>query len=208
MKSFFHDLNLKWISPVSVICISTSAFAGAEKIPPLQPPRGELPPTFWEAHGWAVAFGVVAAALLVELGILWLRRPQPAHVTPPEVLARRALEALRARPEDGELLVKVSRTLRWYVLHALGLPPGELTTAELQRALASRPDISAELAGGLGEFLRQCDERKFSPAPPPAPKGAVVAALEWVDRIERQHRPVAPPAGVGSGAAAAVSSST
>ena len=177
-----------WVLVISLTCSSSIALAGAEKIPPLEPPKGELAPTFWEAHGWAVGFGVVAVIVLVELCWLWFRRPREVPVTPPDVLARRALEALRGAPENAEMLVKLSRLLRWYVIHSLGLPPVELTTADLRKALQSGPSVSPDLTLGITEFLRKCDECKFSPLPPTPPQGAVATALEWMDKLDRHRK--------------------
>jgi hypothetical protein len=177
-----------WILLISLVSSTSIALAGAEKIPPLEPPKGELAPTFWEAHGWAVACGAVALFVVVELCVLWFRRPREIQMTPPDILARRALEALRGAPENDELLVKLSRLLRWYVIHSLGLPPVELTTADLRRTLQSTPTVGAELTLGITEFLRQCDECKFSPTPPSPPKGAVATALEWMDKLDRHRK--------------------
>src|SRR6516164_6350294 len=71
----------------------------AESIPQLAPPRGEIPPTFWEQYGvWTAVTGVV---LLAGLGtaIWFLTRPKPPVVQPPEVQARTALEGLSRQPE-------------------------------------------------------------------------------------------------------------
>lgn len=155
----------------------------------LVPPHGELGSSFWEQYGgWIVAASLLDL-LVLAFGIAWLRRPRPPVITPPDVLARSDLEAMRDRPEDASLLVEVSRAFRRYVASALNLPPGELTTAEFQRALQSPPRTSPELAAAITAFLRRCDERKFAPAPPAPPAGFVPLALELVDGIERQRRP-------------------
>src|SRR6266403_4483516 len=78
--------------------------APAEPISPLAPPRGEIPPAFWEQYGvWLVASGVV---LLAGLGsaVWFLTRPKPPVVLPPEIQARQALERLSLQPEDGAVL--------------------------------------------------------------------------------------------------------
>jgi hypothetical protein len=157
-------------------------------LPPLQPPHGELPPTFWEQHRWVIlAAALVALALLVLL-ILWLRRPKPAVVIPPDEIARRALEALRGQPENGVLLMKVSGVLRRYVIFACGLPPRELTTTEVSRAVAVRPQFKPDLGDAIADFFRQCDERKFSPTPPASDFGAVAGALALLEKIEQRRR--------------------
>lgn len=169
--------------------IPLTAFAGEEPLPKLLPPRGELVASFWERYGW-LTLGI-ALVLLVIVAIMWLirlRRVEPPVITAPDVFARRALEALRGRPENGALLVEVSRIVRRYVIIVSSLPPGEMTSTELRVALASRLEVPSELAGAIGDFLRQCDERKFSAAPPPSSIVAVDAALDLVEKFERARR--------------------
>jgi Domain of unknown function (DUF4381) len=166
------------------LAFAPSIALAADDLPPLQPPHGELPPTFWEQHGWAVIIAAIAALVLLVLLIIWLRRPKPVIVIPPDVLARRALEALRGQEENGVLLMKVSGILRRYVIFACGLPPGELTTTELCQAVAARPEFSPDLAAAIAGFFRQCDERKFAPAPPASSLGAVNGALALLEKIE------------------------
>ena len=181
--------------------------AADNRLPNLLPPHGELPPTFWEQNGWSVAIiGLATLAILALLvALMLLLRPSRVAVTSPEVIARRALEALRGRPEDGAWLVAVSAVLRRYVVLACGLPAHELTTGELCRELASRPRFPGELVSAIAGFLRQCDERKFAPAPPAAQTSAVDAALELVERVEshcRESARTAAAAPAGSVAAA------
>jgi hypothetical protein len=157
-------------------------------LPPLQPPHSDLLPTFWEQYHWAVVAAALAALALLVLLIVWLRRPRPTVIIPPDVIARRALEALRGQPENGVLLMKVSGILRRYVIFACGLPPGELTTAEVCRAVAERAQFNPELADAITNFFRQCDERKFAPAPPASDLGAVSGALALLEKIEQRRR--------------------
>ena len=57
-----------WLGLVPIVALADG------DLPPLQPPHGNLSPTFWEQHRWTiVAAAVVALALLVLL-IVWLRR--------------------------------------------------------------------------------------------------------------------------------------
>ncbi len=168
--------------------IAGIARADDDKLPELLPPHGELPPTFWEQHGWAVVFAALAALVLLVLLVVWLRRPRPAVIVPPEVLARRDLEALRGLDENGALLVRVSGIFRRYVTFACGLPPGEVTTTEICQAVESRPQFTPDLARAIARFLRQCDERKFAPAPPASSLGAVAAALGLIEKIELRRR--------------------
>jgi hypothetical protein len=165
--------------------------AESNSLPALRPPRPELPPSFWEQYGaWAIAGGILAALVVVAL-ILYVMRPKPVAVEPPQIVARRSLEDLRGRPEDGNLLSRVSQVLRHYIAAAFSLPPGEMTTAEFKSAIAGREEIGSELSQRVGDFLRECDERKFAPlprVPPPLPEkraaGAVSRALELVGLAE------------------------
>jgi hypothetical protein len=175
-----------------VSCAVTVFAGGGPPLPPLLPAHGELPPTFWEQHGWSVALVVVAALAFIALVVIWLTRPAPGVVIPPELVARRALEALRNQSEDGPLLMRVSGILRHYLMHACGLPVAERTTTELCRELAALPRLDRGLVEAIAAFLRQCDERKFSPEPPVAPSPAVAAALEIVARVEAHNRQPAP----------------
>ncbi len=176
------------------LAVTASAGSGPPG-PDLLPAHGELPPTFWEQHGWMVVLVAVAALALVVLVAVWLSRPKPVAAIPPELVARRALEVLRDRPEDGPLLMRVSGILRHYLTHACGLPAGERTTRDISRELASLPRLDGDLVASIAKFLRQCDERKFSPEPPAAPAPVVIAALEIVSRVETRHRefPPTPP---------------
>jgi hypothetical protein len=187
------------ISATAVVFLPAAVLAAPDSIPPLAPPRGEIAPTFWEQHGlWVVIGGVGLAAL--GAGLIWLlRRPKRPVVVPPEVQARQTLEPLRQRPEDGVVLSQVSQVLRHYVAAAFALPEGELTTAEFCRALDGNEQLGAELSRAVGDFLRQCDQRKFAPAPlaaPPAartpPLRAVSQVLELIDAAEARRAAVAP----------------
>lgn len=151
-----------------------------EELPKLLPPHAELPPTFWEQHGVMIVIVVVVVLLLVALGI-WARlRPKPAVVTPVEVQARTALEALRNRPEDGATISAVSQILRRYVIAAFELPLGEYSTAEFRQLASDSEKIGAELSSALSDFMIRCDERKFSRSDASASASTVAKALELV----------------------------
>lgn len=157
----------------------------SDDIPPLRPPRPELPPSLWERNGPAII--VLAVALIVLLGIVvWIMtRPKPEALVPPAVRARRELESLTNRPEDGAVLSRVSQELRHYVAAAFGLPPGEITTAEFCRVLIPLDKMGAPVSVPLTDFLRECDRRKFAPnAGGRHPLGAVSRALDFIDACE------------------------
>jgi hypothetical protein len=168
------------------------AQAPTNALPALAPPDGEIPPTFWEQHGTMIllaGIALIAAAVL----ILWkIFQPRPAVVRPPEILAREALTKLLNLPEDGRHLSEVSQILRHYFIAAFELPAAELTTTEFCAALAASEKIGGELAGIVAGFLRECDERKFSPRPA-TPLNAAARALELVARAGSQPvQPAAP----------------
>ncbi|MBI5383297.1 MAG: hypothetical protein HZA90_01275 [Verrucomicrobia bacterium] len=164
------------------------------KIPDLNPPLDLMAPTFWEQHGATVAVAGGVGLGLAALAIWLLRRPQPIVATPPDVAARQALEALRGRDEDGPLLAQVSAHLRHYVLAALRLPAGELTTEELASLLRARPEVPPELSVALSGLLRECDARKFAPVQPAPTPGMVDRALELAARFAALRPPASPSA--------------
>ncbi len=179
-----------------------------DKIPPLQPPRGEIPPSFWEQHGvWLIALGALLAGL-AALAIWVFRRPKPARIIPPEVQARAALESLRQKTEDGALLSQVSQILKAYLIAAFGMSHGEFTTAEFCSALASHQTLRHELAAPISQFLRECDDRKFAPGAITHSLGAAARALDLVELAEvkrtqlRQAEDPAPQSGSPKSSAA------
>jgi len=54
--------------------------------------------------------------------------------------------------------------------------------------------LTSDLVAALGDFLRECDARKFAPVPPPANPGLVSRALDLVARCEAERQPAAVPA--------------
>lgn len=156
-------------------------------LPKLAPPLPELPPTFWEQHSGVVLILAIVALVISAIVSVLALRPKAAVVVPPEVEARRALETLRSRAEDGAVLSRISQTLRRYFTAVFALPPGEYTTADFCRTVSAREEIGPELATKVSDFLRACDERKFSPAPPAASSNATARALELVGQAEARR---------------------
>jgi hypothetical protein len=171
----------------SVPLFANTNYSRAEEIPKLRPPRGEIPLTFWEKNGRWVVSGGVALMALAGAGIWFLTRPKPAEAVLPEVLARRQLERLRGRAEDGTVLSRVSQALRHYMVAAFEMPSEEMTTSEFCRIVASETRIGPELAKAFGDFLRRCDERKFTPPAPRPDLGAVVEALKLIEATEARR---------------------
>ncbi|HEX9047898.1 MAG TPA: hypothetical protein VF988_12815, partial [Verrucomicrobiae bacterium] len=164
-------------------------------LPPLAPAAPEIPPTFWERqtttferHGFAMMAGFAVVLVAIVWGLWLALRTKPQLELPAETVARRALEKLRGKPEDGPLLSEVSQSLRHYVASVLQLPAGELATAELVAALAHQTRFDRDLAGEISSFLQECDRRKFSPTANPEPLGAVSRALELAEKIQRDRR--------------------
>jgi len=159
----------------------------ADEIPPLAPPRGEIPPGFWEQYGvWVVVGGAVL--VMVGLFLVWrFTRPKTPIVVPIEVRTRETLLGLRDRPETGALLSQISQTLTHYVAGVFSLPPDEMTTTEFCQALTRNEQIGPQLSSALGQFLRRCDEFKFSPAVQKPPIGAAAQALNLVDLAEARR---------------------
>lgn len=169
------------------LCVPLAVFGQPNALPPLSPPYGELPPTFWEQHGISVILAGLGVIALVAFGVWLVLRPKPKIIVPPEILARQALEALREQPEDGACLSRISQVLRSYFIAAFQLAPGELTTTEFSRVLAGCKQIDVGLVAAVADFLRECDGRKFSAAAASAPLGAANRALQLVARAEERR---------------------
>jgi len=162
----------------------TAMAAATNNRPTLVPAYGELPPTFWEQHQADMVVASFAAIALVFLFLKVMLRPETKVVLPPETVARQALAQLQGRLEDGKLLSEVSQILRRYLVAAFQWPPAEMTTSEFYKALAQDEKIGLELGGAVSGFLRECDERKFSSAPPVSSFNALGRARELVARAE------------------------
>jgi len=168
-----------------LLIIARGAIAQATNdLPALLPPYTELPPGFWEQHGITVILGSVAVLAIIGVAAWLIFRPRPLPVIPPEVQARRELEALRTQPEDGQVLSRASQIVRRYVLAAFDLSAGELTTHEFIRAMESSPRLTAEVREAIAEFLRRCDERKFGGSSGSVAGHGAAQALELVNRSE------------------------
>jgi hypothetical protein len=184
MNAAVRRLFLPGSIAAALILIGSNAFAQPHPIPDLQPPHGELLPSFWEQHGWQAAVATAGILLVTVLIIAWWRRPRILVIEPPAIIAHRELNSLLGRKEDEALAVEVSRILRRYIKDRLALSSAELTTTEFRQALQGRAEIAPALAAATHDFLRRCDEWKFAPAPPALRLNAVTDALELVEKIE------------------------
>jgi hypothetical protein len=169
-----------------VIFGATNLVSG-EEIPPLLPPRPEIPPSFGEQYGlWLIAGGTLALAGVCA-AVWFLTRPKPPAVIAPAVRARAALESLRDKAEDGVILSEVSQILRRYITAVFGLPEAELTTTEFCEEIGKIENVGPELSAEIRCLLTECDRRKFAPssfAPPTLPPGAVTRACRLIDQAE------------------------
>jgi hypothetical protein len=171
-----------------------------QAIPPLRPPKPELPPTYWELNGFWVMAGSVALLTVVVAALSFLTRRKPIPAPVPAVKARDALEPLAATPETGPVLSRVSQALKQYFRDTFGLPQHELTTTEFSRLVAEDGRFGDPLAAHVTDFLRRCDARKFAPRPPEG-SGAAREALRLVDEGETRRRELAQQALPGGTAA-------
>ena len=154
------------------------------EIPPLRPPHGEIPPTFFEQHSSLVVVSGLGLLALLCAGIFFVRRTRPHVTVPPEVQARATLESIRNKVETGAVLSTVSRSLRRYIIAAFKLPPEELTTTEFCNLIAGNNSIGPELAGEISDLLQRGDERKFRISADPQPLGAVSQAFRIIEICE------------------------
>lgn len=161
------------------------------KLPPLAPPKHEIPPTFWELHGFQVIALSILALVLAGVGVWLFMRPRKSAPLPPATLARNALGKWQNQPETGKALSEISQVLRNYIVTVFGLPAGERTTTEFVSALADHALIGPELARSLTVFLKECDRQKFSLVKTGTPLNAVVRALELITQAEARLQPSA-----------------
>lgn len=178
-----------WYLMLTSIAFAQPSQRLADDIPPLAPPLPEMQSTFWEQHP-VLKFALPGLAAGLALGLWWLwvsRKRKPPQLPDPAFQARAALTALQSRPEDGATLVEVSKILRVYLINKFWLRPEEMTTREFCAALTGNAQIGLELSSDLAEFLRDCDERKFSPAGNTTPLSAASRALVLVEQVEARR---------------------
>jgi len=186
MTRRFVNTALVWLFTTGPLQAATNP-ATADEIPQLRPPRGEIPPSFWERYGlWMVFLGVLMLAL-VGLAVWFLTRPKAPVIVPPEVQAKQDLQRLNEQSEEGAVLSRVSQVFRHYVAVAFALPPGEVTTTEFCGMIAQNERLGPELARAITEFARRCDQRKFAPPALGQPLGAAAQALKLLDLAEARR---------------------
>lgn len=168
-----------------LLAVGQSA-TNAEEIPPLRPPRAEIPPSFLEQHSGGLIAGCLILVVTIGIALWFMLRVRPRATVPPATQARQVLNPLLGQPENGILLSRVSQTLRRYVMAAFGLAPGELTTTEFCEVISANPSVGSQLSSEIGEFLRCCDQRKFALVKDPSSLNAVSTALRFVEESERR----------------------
>jgi hypothetical protein len=173
--------------------LSLAAQTPTNVLPALSPAYPELPATFWEQHQSAIIVGGFAILAFAFFFLKVMLRPESPQILPPDVLARQTLAKLQSQPEDGKVLSEISQTLRRYISTAFEFPSGELTTAEFSAALSANNKIGSELAQTISSFLRECDERKFSPPDRVGVQASACPANESAtpDTLKRELQPAA-----------------
>lgn len=140
--------------------------AAPEKIPELKPPRGMIPPTLWEVHGWTLIALALALSALIALMIRRWRQPKPLAPISPSEIARRELAALRNISDGSRMITEAPQVLRRFLVAKFGLAGPGLTAREI----AAHLPASLTLAAELQQFLEACEVANFAPqtAAPPA----------------------------------------
>jgi hypothetical protein len=139
----------------------------------IRPDRGPITPPL---RPMDLAVRAVAALLFVALVVLlvrlWLRARHkkqvaeaPAPPEPPEAVLARSLDALEGEvatlPRDV-FYERLAQALRVYAAVVTGVRAIDLTTAELDRELVRRAQVSAEGREALIQALRRADLAKFA----------------------------------------------
>lgn len=176
---------------VSQVLAAGEAHGTGAKLPPLRPPWGPLPPTFWEEWGYSLSIGAVFAGILVAAVWLKAKRRRELHPVPPVVEARAALRKLHGRLEDKRLLGEVAAIVRHYFQGAFKLPEGSTTDREMIQMLLGSGEVGPRVAALAAEFLQHCEHVRFSPMPDLKPEGAVERAEALIEAAEGRRRELA-----------------
>ncbi len=131
----------------------------------LAPPRKPLGPAVWAA----IVGGLILAAVLLTLLIVWLRRlaNRPAPPILPEVWALRELSRLETaglidRGQAKEYYYRLSEIVRKYIELKFALAAPEMTTEEFLIKLARDRGALPYDADRLRAFLEACDLVKYA----------------------------------------------
>lgn len=127
------------------------------------------PPLHLPRKLWIILL-IALLALLAGILTLILRRTSRAAEAsappePPHLRARRALDALRAKPWAPEpFFTELALILRTYLENRFDLHAPESTTEELTRAMTSDARLELQQQQALQNFLTQADLVKFARA--------------------------------------------
>ena len=180
-----------WLLAIAEVrmAAATNSPTNPDEIPPLRPPKPDIPPGFWEQHGLLVVLLGVAAVIVAVLLWRMLPRPRPAESPEPAAIARQALESLRHRPEDAALLAETSLILRRYFVAAFDLPRMEFTNSELCGQLEREAKADPELSKAATALLKGMEHLRFDAEPNTSVTQVVEQALELIHRTEVQLNP-------------------
>jgi hypothetical protein len=165
--AFEHELATEplEIEVRSALTSQDSVFQPRDITGTLMPPRKPLSPGAWAA----IIGGLILAAALIALLIVWLRRlaRRPAPPVLPEVWALRELSLLEAASQleswqPREFYYRLSEIVRIYIERKFNLAAPEMTTEEFLAALARERGAVPYDAYKLSEFLEACDLVKYA----------------------------------------------
>ena len=153
-------------------------------IPDLRPLREELSASVEKQRDllpWFVGTAIIA--VVVGVAAVWPKK-QPPQPLAPYAFARKELEGLNGTVVTPLVL---STVVRGYLLDAFRIPARGATSEELLHWLAAHPQWDTLLSGETTDFLRECDEAKFSPTQPEQHPEWIERALALIARIERRR---------------------
>ncbi len=153
---------------------------------PVVPPA---PP--WARAARTAVVGVLIVSATAAGALLWrrLHRPRPAPPVPPDVWARRALDALHCEDWHNPDAVRayyyaISRIVRQYLERQFGVSAAEMTSEEFLAAVRDGRVVLGIDVPQLDTFLDACDRVKYA-ALHPSPDDAR-AVLLTAHRLIRQ----------------------
>ena len=165
--------------------------AAPEKIPELKPPRGTLPPSLWEVHGWTlIALALILGALIIVVIRRW-RQPEPVTPLSPAAIAQRELAALRNVADESRPIGAAPQVLRRFLIAKFALAGPGLTAQEI----AAHLPTSLPLAAELQHFLEAAEVANFAPQTMTPPTAIALGEVErLVQAVEEQTTPPEPAA--------------
>ena len=194
-------LSLAWRITAATLLAGSMALAQTNTepnledqiIPPLRPARGEIVPGFWEQYWW-VAILVLLAASAASL-LVWrqLSKPDEIEAPPPRETARKALEMLKAEPENSQTLSELVRVVRRYFVDTFSLTQTELTSRQLGEVLRDHDHVDGEVVAAAIRLLETCERRQFDPRQAIQTSDLLGEALKLIEETERTRRGVGAP---------------